>query len=124
MNPDTEEDRLESVALRPSIISERLLLDLGYSLYYALNDATRLDEVELLMDAIGEFTIMASFYGGKTDRIPESLGVDLNEAAIYKQISLKEKKSINDMYYKFSEQFITTLEDTKEWIEENPLKNS
>ena len=120
---DYEEDRLESINLYPSIISERLLINLGRSLYQALDDATRLDEVELLMEAIGEFSTMASFYGTKTDRIPESLGVDLNEAAIFKRDYLKRNEPVGDTYYQFSEQFMPLLEDTEAWLQENPISS-
>lgn len=122
-DPDTD-DRLYSVDLHPSAISERLLITLGHALYKALDEATRLDEVELLLDAIGEFSIMASAYGDKTNRVAESLGVDLNEAAIYKQLSLKDAKPLHDMYYKFSQQFIAELTETKNWLENNPVKDT
>lgn len=80
-----EEDRLENIELQPSVVTEKTLINLGLLLYQALNDASRKDEVEILIDAIGEFSTMASFYGIKTKRLEESLGVNLMEAALFKR---------------------------------------
>lgn len=93
-----EEDRLESVDLRPSRYSEVMLIQLGAVLYSSLVATERSDEVELLLDAVGEYTTMASFYGNKTERIPESLGVDLNEAALFKRDGSKEWRAYADQF--------------------------
>ena len=93
-----EEDRLESVDLQSSQHSEKMLIDLGAILHNALVVSSRMDEVDLLMDAIGEYATMTSFYGDKTGRIPESLGVDLNEAAILKRNASSEWQVYADQF--------------------------
>jgi hypothetical protein len=103
------EDRLESIDLEPSRHSERTLIQLGALLYNSLIAAERLSEVELLMDAIGEYATMASFYGDKTGRTPESLGVDLNEAALFKHDSLKRDES--NEWQTYANQFKNTLKE-------------
>lgn len=100
---DHDEHRLESVDLKQSTNSEATLLRLGSILYDGLMRAERLDELEMIMDAIGEFTVMVSYYGDKTRRIPESLGVDLNEAASLRHYSLS--KQIKNEWYIYANQF-------------------
>ena len=85
---NSDEDRLESVKFEPSKQIETTLIRMGTVLYHALTDAVRLDEVEILIDAIGEYSTMASYYGEQTGRVPESMGVDLNEASIMKHSAL------------------------------------
>jgi hypothetical protein len=104
---DNDEHRLESIDLKQSINSEVTLLWLGSILYDGLMRAERLDELEMIMDAIGEFTVMASYYGEKTGRVPESLGVDLNEAAALRHYSLS--KHIENEWYIYANQFKDSL---------------
>lgn len=107
---DYEQDRLESIDLHPSILTEKMLVQLGSILYDALTKAERVDEVEILMDVIGEYTIMASFYGDKSGRTPESLGTDLNEAALFKKDELA--KGIKNEWHIYAEQFKKQLSET------------
>lgn len=85
-----EEDRLGALNLLPSINTEKTLVQLGSVLYDSLVRAVRLDEVEIVIDAIGEYSTMVSFYGEETGRMPESLAVDLNEAALLKETELSK----------------------------------
>lgn len=96
-----EEDRLESMELHPSFSTERMLINQGVNLYRALIDAGRIDELEILMDAIGEFSTMASYYGIKTERLPESLGTDLVEAAQLKRSTFLHSKAAGSNEWKY-----------------------
>lgn len=104
-----QEDRLESIDIQASRITEITLVHLGWVLYKGLLKASRVDEVELLIDSIGEYSTMVSYYGQNTNRFPESMGVDLNEAALLKRSSLIDGS--NNDWQKFSEQFHSSLKD-------------
>jgi hypothetical protein len=109
---DDKEDRLESVDLKPSENTEVMLLQVGAALHSGLIRAERLDEVEILMDVIIEYSSMVSIYGDKTDRIPESLAVDLNEAALLKRDELIE--DVEKEWKIFASQFNDALHDIAE----------
>lgn len=96
---DNNEDRLESIEINPSKLSEETILKLGELLHDSLVKAERLDEVELLLDIIVEYSVMTSFYGEKTDRIPESIAVDLNEAALLKRDGLSSNRDTEWQIY-------------------------
>lgn len=93
---DYPQDRLENVTLHQSDKSEKTLIELGRILFLSVRDASTLSEVELLIDIVGEYSTMVSFYGEKTERIPESLGVNLNEAALLKRDAYIHKNSSNE----------------------------
>ena len=87
----SDDDWLEKVDIERSSLIEKTLVHMGVALHHALVEAERHDEVAMILDAIGELTWMMSNYGDKTDRIPESLGVDLNETAILKYELIKKE---------------------------------
>ncbi len=97
---DNDEDKLESVNLQASPVVERVLVKVGRELHRALIDAERYDEVAALGELIGEYTLVASYYGDKTGRLPEDLGIDLNEAAMFKEDDLKENGTITKSTWK------------------------
>lgn len=117
-----DEDQLESIDLYPSVVIERTIIRLGYTLLEALQNATRLDEVQLLIDSIGEYTLMVSTYGSKTGRMPESLGVSLNEAALIKHQALEQDLSPSDTYFQFAEQVAPALQKTEQWLKSHPTE--
>lgn len=81
-------DRLESIAFQPSTTTELSLIKLGVLFADSLRKASTANEVVILVDIIGEYSTMVSYYGEATGRIPESLGVDINEAALLKHESV------------------------------------
>lgn len=109
---DYEEDRLESVNLQASRIIERVLIKVGRELHKALVDAERYDEVTAIKELIGEYSAVASFYGERTGRIPEDLGVDLNEAMLLKESDLKKNGKVTSNTWKeFADSAIRRIEE-------------
>lgn len=102
-------DRLASVNLEPSSSTEELLMKLGALLGSSLIRSQRLDEVEILMDAIAEYSTMVSYYGESTNRIPESLGVDLMEAAMLKRDEMTA--AVKTEWHIYASQFEGALAD-------------
>ena len=80
---------IEEITFGQSVILEHLIIELGKLLYESLTKAERYDEVAALSEFIGEFTLLASAYGEQTNRIPEDLGVSLNEAVLFKLYDIK-----------------------------------
>lgn len=114
---DYKPDRLESVDLKQSNISEKMLVDLGTILYNSYVRATRVDELELMDEAIGEYVLMTSYYSQATDRIPESLGVDLNVSMYFRLPALKNGEATQDDWRVYAEQFRELLLNTAEDLE-------
>jgi hypothetical protein len=100
--------KLESVKESP-VINE-FIYKQGRLLADTLRLTSRSDEVELISDQIGAYTTTTSIYGDATGQVPESLGVDLNEAAMLKLAELDNddfnKKSESNFYL---EQFTKSL---------------
>lgn len=79
------QNHINSLDNHTSTLIEHTLIELGATLYKAVQEARSLAEIELLIDVIGEYSMMASVYGETTGRIPESFGVDLNESVLFKR---------------------------------------
>lgn len=102
------EKKLESV--RKSLVIDEFIYTQGKLLADVLTKSTRIDEVNLISDLIGSYTHMVSMYGDFSDKIPESLGVDLNEACLMKLYELRnntDETSESDIYL---ERFVTSLQ--------------
>jgi hypothetical protein len=101
---------IENITFQQSSILEQVIINSGKMLYESLVKAERYDEVAALSELIGEFTLLASVYGGQTDRILESLGVSLGEAAIFKLEAIKRQDA--------SMEWKHYAEDTKSMLDE------
>lgn len=98
-----DDNLLEQIDIQPSATIEQLILDQGARLYDALAKANRYDEIVLVRELIASYTYMVSSYADKTGRLPESLAVDLNEAALLKLDSSNE-------WQRFANQFKNNLD--------------
>lgn len=98
----------ESTASAQSSSTEAALVRVGFVLYESLMSAKRLDEVEILMNLISEYSTTASNYGDAVGTTPESLGVDLSEAALLKRESLRLRSGSME-WQVYADQFIDTL---------------
>jgi len=96
-----------------SFLSEQTILRLGVLLHGAVLNAERVDELELLVGVVAEFTVMTSTYGEKTDRIPESLAVDMNESVLMKLESLKRDDNDTE-WMVYIQQFKDSLLDVSQ----------
>lgn len=101
-----EQDK-QTTPLKTSASIERLLYDLGSNLHKSLLLAGRIDEVEAIMSIIFEYDELASEYGEATGRIPESLAVDLTEAALLKRDELIS--GVHQEWLVYATQFETSL---------------
>lgn len=104
--------KLESVQKSPVI--DKFIYDQGVLLANTLEILSRADEVELISDQIGAYTVLASIYGDATGQVPESLGVDLGEAALLKLAELRDdnpSKSNESSFY--LKQFDESLQQIK-----------
>lgn len=72
-----------------SPILELLIRTLGIELLHAVIEASRVSELERLLPLVVEYNAFVSEYGETTGRSPESLAVDLNEAALLKLDELR-----------------------------------
>jgi len=100
---------IEHINYQQSAMLERLLLDFGNLLHHSLVEATREDETMALSELIGEFTLLASAYATKTDRLREDLGVSLNEAALLKLTAIKTGNTHDNEWRRFAEDAKRTL---------------
>lgn len=102
--------KLESVKESPVI--DKFIYDQGRLLADTLELSSRSDEVELISDQIGAYTILVSIYGDATGQVPESLGIDLGEAALLKLDELRNNRAGKNAESKFYlEQFIKSLQE-------------
>lgn len=96
----SDEERLQRLDIRRNQVFEQALLNVGEQLYSALVEVVRYEEVELLLEMIGPYTEVVSVYSVKTAGFQESLGVNLNEAALLKASALRNTgKSMEWKYY-------------------------
>lgn len=102
---------IELIDFQQSDVIEHAILKLGHTLYAALIDATREDEVASLGELIGDFALLASAYSLKTDRLREDLGVGLSEAALLKFNAIKQNSNLIDNEWRHY------AEDTKKTLE-------
>lgn len=63
---------------------DKSLLDIGLELCTMLTAAKRHDEISLACQLINSYSYIFSIYAEKSNSVPESLAVDLNEAALLK----------------------------------------
>ncbi len=104
--------KLESV--QKSSVIDKFIYDQGVLLANTLEISSRADEVELISDQIGAYTILSSIYGDATGQVPESLGVDLGEAALLKLSELRDNNPGKNNESKFYiEQFTRSLQEIK-----------
>lgn len=94
MNDET----FEKIEFQPSDRIEEFFTSIGLELYAMLVSVERHDEIALMSELISSYAYAVSLYGDKTKRWPESLAVDLNEAALL-------KLSGNSEWRKFAEGF-------------------
>jgi len=100
--------KIESV--KESSVIDEFIYKQGKLLVDTLNISSRADEVDLIYDQIGAYTVLTSIYSSTTGQVPESLGVDLGEAALLKLAELRDNdpnKSNESKFY--IEQFSKTL---------------
>lgn len=115
---DDDKDRLESIDLKPSRVSEQTLINLGAILHHSLMQATLLHEVELTRGVIVEFCSMWSSYADKTERMPEDVYVDLNEASLFKRDKIAAGEDISGgLWLENAEDFIEYLTSVAEDME-------
>ena len=104
--------KLESIKESPVI--KEFIYKQGRLLADTLRLSLRPDEVELISDQISVYTTITSIYGNTTGQVPESFGVDLNEAAMLKLAELDNndfgKHSESNFYL---EQFNKSLQEIK-----------
>lgn len=105
--PTCNEQDKRTTSLKTSGSIERLLYDLGSNLHKSLLMAERIDEVEAILSIIVEYEELASEYGEATGRIPESLAVDLTEAALFKRDELIS--GVHQEWLIYATQFETSL---------------
>ena len=110
---DYTDHDIEPTNLKPSRATELVLIQLRVVLYGAPMRAEDADEVEIISDSITELTLMASFYSFANSTVPESFGVDLNEACIMKQKELTrfEKSEWRTHAEMFKNSLMTVAED-------------
>lgn len=72
-----------------SPILELLIRTLGIELLHAVIEASHVSELERLLPLVVKYNVFAGEYGEETGRVSESLGVDLNEAALLKLDELR-----------------------------------
>lgn len=102
---------IESIDFHQSNVLEHTILKLGHTLYDDLIEASREDEIAVLSELIGYFTLLASAYSLKTGHLTEDLGVGLNEAALLKLNAIKQNSNSIDNEWRHY------AEDTKKVLE-------
>jgi hypothetical protein len=105
---------IECIDFQQSDLLEKLILNFGDMLHESLIAAQRPDEIETLIELTVEFSVLASTYGEQTDRIPEDLGVSLNEAAHLKLTMVKKHATSSEWAY--------YAQQTKDMLNELQLK--
>ncbi|MGD8374169.1 MAG: hypothetical protein PVI21_04950 [Candidatus Woesebacteria bacterium] len=104
--------------IHKSKLIDMLIVSLGKSLLNTLEQATRVDEIELLIEQIGAYTLLISYYGDATQRVSESMGINLGEAAAFKLHELKSKKTSP---LSETQNYIDTFKSELHSFEENTL---
>ena len=99
MKSQKEPIDIESVTFQQSTLLEQVIVSHGTMLCDALIRAERYDEIVVLNELTGEFTLLASAYGEQTNRIPEDLGVSLGEAAQMKLHAVQHRTGSMDWSY-------------------------
>lgn len=91
-----QDDAIESINFQPSMALERFLVAAGRNLYEAVIAADRIDELAALLELTSTYSGIASAYGEKTSRVPEDLGVGLNEAVLLKHSDITQHGAITN----------------------------
>ena len=92
-----------------SPLLERLIHDGGLVLLNAVVNASHANEVEAMLPLVVEYNVFTSNYGEATGRMPESLAVDLNEAALLKLDELR-RSGTDTEWLVFANQFGSSIE--------------
>lgn len=100
--------KFESV--KESLVINKFIYKQGKLLANTLAVSSNKDEVELISDQIGTYTMLVSIYGKATGKVPESLGVDLSEAALFKLDELQNKTGKNSESDKYIKHFTDLLD--------------
>lgn len=91
--------KIENTQYQQSELLEAYIINHGLLLCNLLMRAKVRDELLVLLNNTSSLSVLCSAYSECTGRIREDLGVNLNEAAIMKYESLKNKKNTEEWKY-------------------------